>query len=199
MQRIGTVLWVVVLALATSGCVGCGTYNDLVAAEESVDQAWADVEAQYQRRADLIPNLVNTVKGAANFEQETLEAVTQARAQATSINLSVEDLSDPAMVRQYQEAQAQLSGALGRLLAVAEDYPQLQATEAFRDLQAQLEGTENRINVARMRYNEAVRAYNTQVRQFPGLIVANITGFERREPFEADPGAEEPPTVDFDS
>ncbi len=149
-------LLVIGLLVAFAGCAGCSTYNSLVSEEETVEEAWANVETTYQRRADLIPNLVNTVKGAADFEQETLESVTNARARATSITLTADDLSDPERVRQYQEAQAQLSGALGRLLAVAENYPQLRATEAFRDLQAQLEGTENRINVARTRYNEAV-------------------------------------------
>ena len=192
-------LLVVVLLLGFAGCAGCGTYNSLVAEEENVNEAWANVETTYQRRADLIPNLVNTVKGAANFEQETLTSVTNARARATSINLSAEDLSDPAKLEQFQQAQAELGGALGRLLVVAENYPQLQATEAFRDLQVQLEGTENRINVARTRYNEAVRIYNTKIRSFPAAIFAGIFGHSRRPPFEADPGAEQAPTVDFSS
>lgn len=192
-------LLVVVLLVAFAGCAGCGTYNSLVSSEEQVEEAWANVETSYQRRADLIPNLVNTVKGAADFEQETLESVTNARARATSINLSVDDLSDPQKIQEYQAAQSQLSGALGRLLAVAENYPQLTATAAFRDLQTQLEGTENRINVARTRYNEQVRAYNTDVRSFPANIFAGIFGFDRREPFEADPGAEDAPEVDFSS
>lgn len=200
MRSKGTLLvLVIVLLVAFAGCAGCGTYNSLVSQEEQVEQAWADVETTYQRRADLIPNLVNTVRGAADFEQETLESVTEARARATSINLTADDLNDPAQVRAFQEAQTELSGALGRLLAVAENYPQLRATEAFRDLQAQLEGTENRINVARTRYNEAVRGYNTSVRRFPANIFAGLFGFERRTPFEADPGAEDAPTVDFSS
>ncbi len=200
MRSTGTLLLlVVVLLLAFAGCAGCSTYNNLVSSDERVEQAWADVETQYQRRSDLIPNLVNTVKGAANFEQETLESVTNARARATSINLSADDLNDPAKIRQFQEAQAQLSGALGRLLAVSENYPELRATEAFRDLQAQLEGTENRINVARRDYNQAVQEYNTNVRRFPTNIVAGIAGFGRRQPFEADPGSEQAPTVDFNS
>jgi LemA protein len=192
-------LLVVVLLVAFAGCAGCGTYNSLVSAEEQVEEAWANVETSYQRRADLIPNLVKTVKGAADFEQETLESVTNARARATSINLSVDDLSDPQKIQEYQAAQAQLSGALGRLLAVAENYPQLTATAAFRDLQTQLEGTENRINVARTRYNEQVRGYNTQVRRFPANIFAGLFGFDRREPFEAEAGAEDAPEVDFSS
>lgn len=190
-------LLVVLLLVAFAGCAGCGTYNNLVTSEEQVSQKWADVETQYQRRADLIPNLVNTVRGAANFERETLEAVTNARARATSINLSAEDLADPEKVRQFQEAQAQLGGALSRLLVVSENYPELRATESFRDLQVQLEGTENRINTARRDYNAAVTAYNTQVRRFPANIIAGLTGFERRTPFEAAEGAETAPTVDF--
>jgi LemA protein len=186
------------LIVAAPLLAACG-YNSIPTNEEQAKAAWSDVLNQYQRRADLIPNLVNTVKGAADFEQETLESVTNARARATSINLSVDDLSDPQKIQEYQAAQSQLSGALGRLLAVAENYPQLTATAAFRDLQTQLEGTENRINVARTRYNEQVRAYNTDVRSFPANIFAGIFGFDRREPFEADPGAEDAPEVDFSS
>ncbi len=200
MRSTGTIaILVVVLLVLFAGCAGCSTYNSMIASEESVEQSWADVETQYQRRADLIPNLVNTVRGAADFEQETLESVTEARARATSINLTADDLSDPAKVRAFQEAQSQLSGALSRLLAVSENYPQLRATESFRDLQVQLEGTENRINVARRDYNGSVREYNTQVRRFPANIFAGIFGFDRRTPFEADEGAEQAPTVDFSS
>ncbi len=199
MRSTGTiVLLVVILLVGFAGCAGCSTYNTLVTEDEAVEQAWGNVETQYQRRADLIPNLVSTVQGAADFERETLESVTEARARATSINLTAEDLDDPARIQEYQEAQAALSGALGRLLAVAENYPTLTATEGFRDLQAQLEGTENRINVARTRYNEAVQQYNTQVRRFPSNIVAGMFGFDRRTPFEADPGAEQVPEVSFD-
>ena len=192
-------LLLILLVVGFAGCAGCGTYNSLVAQEEAVEQSWADVETQYQRRADLIPNLVNTVRGAADFEQETLESVTEARARATSINVSADDLDDPEQIRQFQEAQSALSQSLGRLLAVAENYPQLRATEAFRDLQAQLEGTENRINTARTRYNESVRTYNTAVRRFPAALFAGVMGFSRRVPFEAEAGAEEAPTVDFSS
>ncbi|MEX0601038.1 MAG: LemA family protein [Rhodothermales bacterium] len=200
MRSKGTItLIVVALLVLFAGCAGCNTYNSMIAAEEQVEQSWADVETQYQRRADLIPNLVNTVRGAADFEQETLESVTQARANATSINLTVDDLNDPAQVRAFQQAQSRLTGALSRLLAVSENYPQLRATEAFRDLQAQLEGTENRINVARTRYNEAVRSYNTQVRSFPNNLFASVFGFGTRTPFEAEAGAEDAPTVDFSS
>ncbi len=200
MRSKGTIVaLVVVLLVLFAGCAGCNTYNSLIESEERVEQSWGDVETQYQRRADLIPNLVNTVRGAADFEQETLESVTQARARATSINLTVDDLSDPARVRAFQQAQSELSGALSRLLAVSENYPQLRATEAFRDLQVQLEGTENRITVARRDYNESVRQYNTQVRRFPSNIFAGMFGFDRRTPFEADEGAETAPTVDFSS
>lgn len=198
MRSKGTiVLVVIILLVGFAGCAGCGTYNGLVSLEESVERAWADVETQYQRRADLIPNLVNTVKGAADFEQETLESVTSARARATSINISADDLDDPAKMREFMEAQRQLGSSLGRLLAVAENYPQLRATEAFRDLQVQLEGTENRINVARRDYNGAVQSYNTGVRRFPANLVAGIFGFDRRTSFEADAGAEQAPEVDF--
>lgn len=198
MRSKGLLIVLLVIVLGSfAGCAGCGTYNGLVAADESVDQAWADVETQYQRRSDLIPNLVSTVQGAANFERETLEAVTSARARATGITLTADDLGDPAKMQTYMEAQAALGGALGRLLAVSENYPELRATESFSQLQAQLEGTENRINTARRDYNEAVRGYNTQVRRFPASIIASMTGFERRTPFEADPGAEKAPVVEF--
>jgi len=198
MRSKGTIgILLVVILLFFAGCAGCNTYNTMVQAEETVEQAWADVETQYQRRADLIPNLVNTVRGAADFEQETLQAVTEARARATSINLTADDLDDPERVRAFMAAQNELGGALGRLLAVAENYPQLRATEAFRDLQAQLEGTENRINTARRDYNQAVQRYNTQVRRFPTNIFAGLFGFERRTPFEAAEGAERAPEVQF--
>ena len=168
MRSKGTItLVIIVLLVAFAGCAGCGTYNGLVSLDEGVERSWADVESQYQRRADLIPNLVNTVRGAADFEQETLESVTSARARATSINITADDLGNPEKMQQYMAAQQQLGQSLGRLLAVAENYPQLRATEAFRDLQAQLEGTENRINVARRDYNGAVQGYNTAVRRFP--------------------------------
>lgn len=193
------VLLVVLLLVAFAGCAGCGTYNSLVQQDEQVNTAWADLESQYQRRADLIPNLVNTVRGAANFEQETLESVVAARARATSINVTADDLDNPERVRQFQEAQAALSQSLGRLIAVAEAYPQLQATQAFRDLMTQLEGTENRIQVARRDYNGAVQGYNTSVRTFPAALFAGIFGFNQRTPFEADAGAENAPTVDFGS
>ena len=199
MRSTGAIILVVVLLLVGfAGCAGCGTYNSLVQKDTVVEQAWADVETNYQRRADLIPNLVSTVQGAANFEQQTLQDVTEARARATSINVSAADLDDPAAIQRYAEAQQALSGALGRLLAVSENYPELRATEAFRDLQVQLEGTENRINTARRDYNGAVQDYNASVRAFPANLFAGIFGFERRVPFEAAEGAEQAPQVSFD-
>ncbi len=191
----------VVLALVL-GVVGCGatsSYNSLVQGDEQVQQAWANVQATYQRRADLIPNLVETVKGAADFEQETLTAVTEARAKATSIQVTPEGLENPQQLQQYQQAQSALGQSLGRLLAVSENYPQLQATQSFSDLQAQLEGTENRITVARRDYNNAVRQYNTQVRSFPTVLFASLMGFDQKASFEAEQGAEQAPDVNFGS
>lgn len=176
---------------------GISVNNGLVEKEESVESAWAQVENQYQRRADLVPNLVNTVRGAADFEQETLTSVIEARSQATSINVSAEDLNDPAKLQQFQQAQAQLSGALSRLLVTVERYPELQANANFRDLQSQLEGTENRIATERMRFNQTAQSYNTSIRKFPASLIASIGGFERKAYFEADEGAEQAPTVDF--
>jgi len=176
---------------------GISVNNGLGEREENVESAWAQVENQYQRRADLIPNLVNTVRGAADFEQETLTAVINARSQATSINVSAADLNDPAKIAQFQEAQQQLSGALSRLLVSVERYPELKANTNFRDLQAQLEGTENRLSTERMRFNKAAQGYNTSLRKFPTSIIASIGGFDRKAYFEAEKGAEQAPTVDF--
>ncbi len=200
MRNTGTLLIIVaILLLGFAGCAGCGTYNNLVGQEEAVEEAWGNVQTAYQRRADLVPNLVNTVQAAGDFEQETLQAVTEARARATSINVSADDLRDPESLAQFQQAQSQLSGALGRLLVVSENYPQLQATAGFRDLQVQLEGTENRINTARTRYNGSVREYNTAIRRFPAAIFAGMFGHSRRSPFEADAAAQNAPEVNFDS
>ena len=176
---------------------GISVNNSLVSKEEGVESAWAQVENQYQRRADLIPNLVNTVRGAANFEQETLTSVIEARSQATSINITAADLNDPAKLAQYQQAQQQLSGALSRLLVTVERYPELQANANFRDLQSQLEGTENLISTERKRFNDAAQSYNTSIRKFPASLIASISGFERKAYFEAEAGASEAPTVDF--
>lgn len=188
---------IIVFVLGLMVFFGISVNNGLVEREENVESAWAQVENQYQRRADLIPNLVSTVQGAANFEQETLTAVIEARSQATSINVTAADLNDPAKIAQFQEAQQQLSGALSRLLVSVERYPELKANSNFRDLQAQLEGTENRISTERMRFNNAAQGYNTSIRKFPTSIIASIGGFERKAYFEADAGAEQAPTVDF--
>ncbi|MBO6571154.1 LemA family protein [bacterium] len=176
---------------------GISINNGLVEKEEAVEGAWAQVENQYQRRADLIPNLVNTVKGAANFEQETLTSVIEARSKATSVNINASDLSDPAKFQQFQQAQGELSGALSRLLVSVERYPELKANSNFRDLQSQLEGTENRISTERKRFNDTAQSYNSSIRKFPTSIFASIGGFERKAYFEADQGAENAPTVDF--
>ncbi len=173
----------------------CG-YNTMVTMEEEVAASWSQVENQYQRRADLIPNLVNTVKGYADFEQETLTEVIEARAKATSINVDANEL-DPAQVQRFQEAQEQLSGALSRLLVTVERYPDLKANQNFLELQAQLEGTENRIATERMRYNEVVQAYNSYIRSFPQNLVAGWFDFDRKGYFEAESGAEQAPTVTF--
>lgn len=173
-----------------------GVYNMFVQNEETVDGNWAEVETQYQRRADLIPNLVNTVKGYADFEQETLTGVIEARAKATSINLNADDLT-PENLARFQEAQDQLSGALSRLLVTVERYPDLKANQNFLELQAQLEGTENRIAVARRNFNQSVQSYNSTLRTFPNNIFAGWYGFERKGYFEAAAGAENAPTVQF--
>ncbi len=173
----------------------CG-YNQMVTLDEQVKQSWAQVENVYQRRADLIPNLVNTVKGAADFEQQTLTGVIEARSKATSITLNADDLS-PEKIEQYQRAQDALSSSLSRLLAVAESYPELKANRNFLELQAQLEGTENRITVERRRFNETVGAYNTYIRRFPNNLLAGPFGFEPKGYFQSREGSDVPPTVTF--
>jgi LemA protein len=183
------IIGVVVLWLA-------GLYNGLVSSRENVNSKWSNVEAQYQRRSDLIPNLVSTVKGAADFEKSTLEAVVQARANATSIRINPNDLT-PEKLQEFQRAQSQLSGALGRLLAIAENYPQLKAVGNFSELQAQLEGTENRINEARRQFNEAAQGYNTGRQRFPRVLIANLFGFKEKPYFQADAGTEKAPEVKF--
>ena len=189
-------LAIVVGILAVLLIAGCSSYNGFVDAEENVEKVWSDVETQYQRRADLIPNLVNTVKGAAEFERGTLEAVTEARARATSINISADDLTEENLA-QFQAAQAQVSQGLGRLLATAEAYPQLQANAQFQALQDELAGTENRIATARSRYNEAATDYNVKVRRFPGALFAGVFGFDQKAQFQAEAGAQNAPTVEF--
>lgn len=176
---------------------GCG-YNSIQKNEEAVFAAWADVEATYQRRADLIPNLVETVKAYAAHEKETLMGVTNARAKVGQMNISADKLGDAATMQKFQKAQGELSGALSRLLVVAERYPDLKASQNFRDLQHQLEGTENRINVARQRYNKAVQTFNSSIRTFPNNLTNNfLLNLERKEPFKADAGAEQAPKVSF--
>ncbi|MCG2651648.1 LemA family protein [Alloprevotella tannerae] len=173
------------------------TYNSLVGQDEVVTTAWGNVQTQYQRRSDLIPNLVNVVKGYAKHEKETLEAVVSARARATQITVSADGLT-PEKLQQYQQAQGQLSAALGKLLAVSESYPNLKANENFSELQAQLEGTENRISESRTRYNKAVQGYNISVRKFPENIVAKMFGFAPKAKFEAAENAQNAPTVNFE-
>jgi LemA protein len=183
--------------ILTLAAVGCG-YNQVIDRDEDVKAAWGDVENQYQRRADLVPNLVATVQGAADFERETLEAVVQARARATQVQGDPTILDDPARFKEFEQAQANLSSALSRLLVVVESYPQLGATAAFRDLQAQLEGTENRIAVARRRYTETVAEYNKVVLRFPTSIGSWLRGKRERPTFSATtPGAEQAPKVEF--
>lgn len=184
-----------VVAVALFGWVK-NTYNSFVSADEHVQAAWSQVENVYQRRADLIPNLVATVKGYAEHESSTLQAVMEARAKATQITVDASDLSEEEIAR-YQAAQGELSQALGRLLAVSEAYPDLKANENFRDLQTQLEGTENRITVERQKFNEAAQAYNTAVRSFPANIVAGIFDFDKKGYFKAVEGAEVAPKVEF--
>jgi LemA protein len=185
------VVGVIILVALTAG----GIYNNLVGLQEGVDAAWGQVENVYQRRADLIPNLVATVKGAADFEQETLQNVIEARSRVGQTN--IEGAPTPAQMQTFQANQDALSSALSRLLVVVERYPELQAVQAFRDLQVQLEGTENRIAVERNRYNEAARAYNTARRKFPAVLFANMLGFADKGYFESKPGADEPPSVEF--
>lgn len=189
-------LVVIVALFLLTGVGACNTYNKMVTSQETVDQVWGEVETQYQRRADLIPNLVNTVKGYAAHESQTFEKVTEARAKATSITLNVDNLNEQTLAK-YQEAQSELSSALKSLLAVSENYPELKANENFKDLQVQLEGTENRIANARSRYTEVVRDYNISIRRFPASIFAGIFGFSAKPQFAAEQGAEKAPEVDF--
>jgi LemA protein len=188
------VLAVVVLAV---GAWAVGIYNGLVGLDQNVNEKWAQVQNVYQRRADLIPNLVETVKGFANQERSVLTGVVEARAKATSIQLTPEVLNDPKAMERFQAAQGQLSGALSRLLVTVERYPELKSNQNFLSLQSQLEGTENRIAVERRRFNEAVREYNTRLSLFPGTVVARLTGFRPKAFFEAAPDAATPPKVKF--
>ncbi|MDT0641423.1 LemA family protein [Zunongwangia sp. F363] len=192
---IPTIVIVVIAIIIYS--LTAGINNTAVELEETVKQTWADVENSYQRRSDLIPNLVSTVRGAADFERGTLTDVIEARAKATSVNVNADDL-DPQQIQQFQQAQSGVSSALSRLLVTVERYPELRANQNFLQLQSQLEGTENRISVARTRFNESVREYNTYIRKFPNNIFAGMFGFERKPTFEADAGAENAPDVEFD-
>ncbi|HAE24850.1 MAG TPA: LemA family protein [Prevotellaceae bacterium] len=190
----------VIIAIAAIAVflVGCGAtkYNAMVNQEEEVSKAWNNVETQYQRRVDLIPNLVNTVKGYAAHEKSTFEAVIAARAKATQVTVNPENMT-PEKLQQYQAAQGEITSALGRLIAISENYPDLKANENFQELQAQLEGTENRINESRNKFNAAVKTYNVTVRTFPTNIFANIFGFDKKNGFEAEAGASKAPTVEF--
>lgn len=190
----GLVFAVVVIAVLGWGIAA---YNRIVRQDVAVAQSWSQVESAYQRRLDLIPNLVETVKGAANFERSTLDAVVAARARATQIVLSPEIVNDPAKMREFQQVQGEVGGALSRLIATVEAYPELKATANFATLQEQIEGTENRINVERRRFNEAVGTYNAAIRVFPGSLVAGLFGFGAKAFFESDSGAEKAPQVKF--
>ena len=192
----GTIIGIIaVVAVIIIYCISA--YNSMVKMDENVSSAWSQVETQYQRRADLIPQLVNVVKGAADYERTTLESVIEARSKATSIQLTADDLTEENLAK-FQKAQDQLSSALSHLMAIHEAYPELKANENFRDLQAQLEGTENRIAVARKDFNESVQSYNTSIRRFPNSIFAGIFGFSQRAYFKAAEGAENAPEVNFD-
>ena len=192
--------WIVLIVIVVVGLLIYSsvksTYNNMVSMDEGVTASWAQVENVYQRRADLIPNLVNTVKGYAAHEQETLEGVIEARSKATSVNINPGDLS-PKAIQQFQGAQEGLSSALSKLMVVVERYPELKANQNFMDLQAQLEGTENRIAVERRKFNQSAQDFNTYIRKFPKNIYANIFGFEKRAYFEAAAGSEKAPEVQF--
>lgn len=196
MKKGTIILLAVIAAFMLFGFSACGGYNNMVSKQENVSKAWAQVENVYQRRMDLIPNLVNTVKGAANFEQETLTKVIEARASATQIKVDPDKLT-PESISKFQQSQGELSQALGRLMVVMEQYPQLKATDNFKELQAQLEGTENRIAVERQNFNTIVQEYNSYIRRFPQVLYAGMFGFDKRGYFEADKGAEKAPEVKF--
>lgn len=192
MKTLKIPFYVSILAVLLSSC----GYNNMVEKDETVAQTWADVQTQYQRRSDLIPNLLSTVKGYAEFEQSTLTAVIEARSQATSMNINVDELT-PENIAKFQSAQSNLSGALSRLLVTVERYPDLKANQNFLELQAQLEGTENRISVARQKFNGSVQDYNSYIRSFPRVIYAGWFDFQKKGYFEADAGTENAPNVEF--
>ena len=193
MKKSTIIILAVVAIVAIWGITG---YNGMVKADEAVSTAWSNVENQYQRRADLIPNLVNTVKGYAAHEKETLDAVISARTRATQVTVDADNLT-PEKLQEYQKAQGEVGSALGRLLAITEAYPELKANQNFLELQAQLEGTENRISVERRNFNDAAKSYNTSIRTFPRNLLAGMFGFEKRPYFEAQEGAEKAPEVQF--
>ncbi len=193
MKKSTIIILAVVAIVAIWGITG---YNGMVKAEEAVSTAWSNVENQYQRRADLIPNLVNTVKGYAAHEKETLDAVISARTRATQVTVDADNLT-PEKLQEFQKAQGEVGSALGRLLAITEAYPDLKANQNFLELQAQLEGTENRISVERRNFNDAAKSYNTSIRTFPRNLLAGMFGFEKRPYFEAQEGAEKAPEVQF--
>mgnify|MGYP005911245545 FL=1 len=190
----GLIITIVVIALVAIW--GISSYNGLVSMDENVSNSWANVETQYQRRSDLIPNLVNTVKGYAKHESQTLEAVMAARSQATQVKIDPSNCT-PQQLAAYQKAQGDVTTALGKLLAITENYPDLKANQNFLELQSQLEGTENRINVARKDFNDTAKKYNTSLRRFPRNIIASMFGFEKRNYFEAEAGAEKASKVEF--
>ncbi|MCE0523247.1 MAG: LemA family protein [Methylacidiphilales bacterium] len=195
----GLAVVAIIVLVIIVGAMWADSYNKLVSLKQGVDAKWAEVENQYQRRVDLIPNLVNTVSGAANFEKSTLTDVVQARASVGQVKIDPSQApTDPAKLQQFEQAQSQLGNALSRLLVVSENYPELKANQNFIDLQAQLEGTENRITTARNYFNQAAQSYNTAVQSFPSNFVANISGFTTRPYFQAKAGSEVPPTVNFD-
>jgi len=191
-------LGVVVLLVFVLGVTSCASYNGLVSKSQAVDAQWGQVQTVYQRRLDLIPNLVATVAGSANFEKSTLEAVTNARASVGKVSMPASAPDDPAKLAEFQQAQAAVSSSLSRLLVVAENYPALKSTDGFRQLQAQLEGSENRISVEREKFNDAVRAYNTSVHSFPSMFFASWFGFHDKPYFSADAAAQSAPAVKFD-
>ena len=197
MKTLAAVLGALVLLILVVGMWAVGAYNGLVGRNENVSKAWAQVESQYQRRFDLIPNLVETVKGSAKFEKETLTAVVDARSRVGSMNVDKSVLNDPAAFKKFEDAQAGLSSALSRLMVVVEKYPDIKSTQGFRDLQVQLEGTENRIGVARKDFNDAAQEYNTAIKIFPGALVAGFGGFKERPYFSAAPAAAQAPAVKF--
>ncbi|OGR90067.1 MAG: LemA family protein [Elusimicrobia bacterium RBG_16_66_12] len=197
MKILGAVLGALALVVVVTILWAVGVYNGIVGRNEAVSKAWATVESQYQRRLDLIPNLVETVKGSAKFEKETLSAVVEARSRVGSMTIDKKVLEDPASFKKFEEAQAGLSSALSRLMVVVEKYPDIKSTQGFRDLQVQLEGTENRIAVARNDFNAASQDYNTAIKVFPGALVAGFGGFKERPYFSAAPGAAKAPSVKF--